>query len=207
VLLLAILGCGGNDDTGTHSGDPGGCLSIVTEPLGSVPATEWDPDLGPAMETYDGLAGRWTAETDCGLGRIGLKFVNRAREELEVVREPYPTSLPCGCDNDPDFGADSAYAPLALFTDFEFYVETWDDPGVEGQNVISAGGLFDASAPFQVRACGRQSIDPYLGSEWDALTTFLRVTGGTLGGTVLLSKDSGETSACALSDFVLVEAL
>lgn len=206
MLLLGFLGCGG-DDTDTHSGGPAGCDALVSAPLGAVPATEWDPDLGPAMATYDGLAGRWTADTSCGLGRVGLKFVNRTRDELEVVQEPYPAGVPCGCTFDPSFGPDGTYGPLALFTDFEFYVETWDDAGVQGQNVITQGALYPSDAPFQVRACGTQTIDPYLGSEWDDLTTIVRVTGGALGGSVLLSKSTGESSSCDLTDFELVEAL
>ncbi len=208
LALSTLVACNGDKDEGTHSGDPSGCDALVTEPLPSVPATEWDPDLGPAMATYDSLGGRWTATADCeGVGEIGLKFLKRSRDELQVVREGYPPGLPCGCDNDPDFGADADFGPLATFTDFEFYVETWNDPGVQGQTVISAGGLFAADDPFQVRACGRTTIDPYLGSQWDYLTTILRVSGGNLEGAIVLSNDAGESTTCALTGFDLVEAL
>lgn len=206
MLLLGFLGCGG-DDTDTHSGGPSGCDALVSEPLGQVPATEWDPDLGPAMATYDELAGRWTADTSCGIGRVGIKFVTHTRDELEVVREPYPAGVPCGCTIDPSFGPDGTYGPLATFTDLEFYVETWDDPGVQGQNVIASGALYASDDPFQVRACGTQTIDPYLGSAYDDLTTIVRVGGGALSGAIVLTTLTGESSTCDLTDFELVEAL
>jgi hypothetical protein len=205
VLLLTWFACNGKDAT-TDSADGAEC-SLVSDPLGTVPATEWNPDLGAAMATYDGLAGRWTADTDCDLGTVGFKFVVRSRDELEVVKEGYPAGLPCGCDGDPAFGTDSDYSPIATFADFEFFVETWDDPGAQSQNVISGGALFDTAAPFQIRACGRMTIDPVLGSQWDTLTTILRVSNGALSGAVILSDDEGQAESCELSGFELVEAL
>jgi hypothetical protein len=208
VLLLAVLGCGGDDDGGSDSGsDAAGCATLETAPLGTVPATEWDPGLPPAMDAFESLSGRWTAATDCGLGTIGIKLVGGTRDDLQVVTTPYAPGYDCGCVTDPAFGPDTDYGPIATFTGLSVYLETWDDPGVQGQSVDNGGALYGAGAPFEVRACGRQDIEPYLLSAWDSLTTVVRVTGGTLEGTVRLATDEGETSVCALTDFQFVEGL
>lgn len=207
MIWLAFLGCGKKDD-GDHSGDPvAGCAALQSAPLSSVSANEWPPDLGPTLASYDGLAGRWTAQSDCGQGAVGVKLVPLPRDTLEVVTAPYPASAPCGCIVDPEFGPDGAYGQLATFDGLQVYVETWDDPGVSGRNLVAAGGLFDAASPFQVRACARDNIDPYLQSAWDNVNVVVRQAGGDLEMAIELTNDDGTSDVCHLTGFSFVEGL
>lgn len=207
ALALALWACGGDKETTPTDGDAGTCDEIVTAPLTEVPATEWDPALGPALEDYDGLSGRWNVKNECGGATVGIKLVAKDRETLELVTEPWTsTTITCGCANDPLYGDDTDFAPLAFFEGFEFYVETFDDPGVQGQTVIGSGGVF-SGGPFSVRSCAVQNIDPILGSAWDQMTAIVRVEGGTIVGTLVLATDEGTVETCSLTDWDLVEAL
>lgn len=207
MVLLVLWGCGGDKETDDTGGGELGCSQLVANPLPTVPASEFPPDLGARMETYDSLPGRWTADTDCGIGEIGIKLVGVPRDELQVVEQGYPAGSPCGCTADPSYGHDGEFGLIATFSSFEIYIETWDDPGVQGRTLVSVGGLFDAASPFELRACGRDEIDPYLGSQWDTVTGALRVVAGELEASILLSNDTGESTTCNLSNFTLVEAL
>jgi hypothetical protein len=204
-LLLGAVACSGNDkDDGTQVGND--CDSIETAPLSQVEATEWPAGLTDAIPVYNSLGGRWTASNSCG-GEIAVKFVPRPQEELEVVTSPYNTTERCGCPTDPKYLDDTKYDVVALHSNFDFYVETFDDPGLAGQTILSGGALYGPGEPMTVRACGIDDIDPILQSAYDQATTIVRIENGAITGSLVLAPATGEPVVCDLTNFTLVEAL
>lgn len=206
VGALLLWGCNGDSGTTDTDGAAGTCDEIEVEPLTSVPATEWDPALSAAFVDYDSLAGRWNAVDACG-GTVGIKILTPDRETMDIVTQPWTTErLICGCVNDPLYGDDTQFTPLATFDGFQFYIETFDDPGVQGQTIVGSGSLF-GDAPFTVRGCAVTNIDPALGSAWDQVTAILRVEGGVPTGALVLANKEQEVTSCALTDWQLVQKL
>jgi hypothetical protein len=213
-LSIALVGCGGNgkdDDTAPDAS----CDDIVTERLGSVSVEEWPAGLAEVIPTYDGLGGRWTAtatsdsadSTLCN-GTLALKFTNHSREDLQVVREGWTsTTLTCGCLTDPQYPDDTSFDVLAIDDGFQFYVESFGDPALNGVTLTGSGKLFGAGAPMDFRACAVDDVDPVLQSAYDQVTTVLRVIDGVMTGTLVLVPTSGAVETCELTDFALVEPL
>lgn len=204
-LCSLVLGCSGDGKDGDDP--PPSCEVVVTAPLTEVDATTWPAGLTDAIPDYNALAGRWTATSSCG-GEVALKFVTRPQEELLVVQEPWVTTQPCGCTTDPSFEADSAYNAVAIHESFEFYVETFPDPALDGITIPSSGALFGPGSPLTVRACGVDDVDPVLQSVYDQVTTIVRVDAAIgMTGSLVLTPKEGEVEICELSGFTLVEAL
>lgn len=199
LLLLAACSGGGDDETTEPFAT---CDEIVAAPLPEVEATAWPDGMAEAIGTYNSLAGRWEATSSCG-GTVALKFVTPTQEELQVVTESWSTpGLSCGCVTDPAFADDTAYDVIALHENFEFFVEAYDDPGLDAKNVMAAGALYGPGAPLEFRACGTTNIDPLLASEYEQATTVLRVeSGGTMTGTLVLARTDGTKDTCDLSSF------
>jgi hypothetical protein len=208
VLALSVVlwGCSGKNKDDDSAPDAS-CDDIVTERLGSVAATEWPAGLAEAVPTYNDTGGRWTATSSCG-GEIAVKFTRVSQEDLLVVREPWTTTnLPCGCITDPNHPDDTAFDVVALHENYAFYVESFDDPALNAQTIVSSGALYGPGEPLQFRACGFDNVDPYLQSRYDQITTVVRVdAGGVMSGTLVLAPIDGPVETCELTGFVLVEA-
>lgn len=205
VTLLA-WGCGGDDEPTTTDPDAGTCNELDKAPMSQVPATEWDPGLGDAFDDFELLAGRWNVSNECG-GIVGIKITTPDRESMDIVTSTWTTpSLFCGCVNDPEYADDTKYDPIATFDGFEFYIETFDDPGVQGQNIVGSGSLF-SGAPFTVRGCAVKDIDPAFGSAWDQMTAIIRIENGEPTGSLVLATNEQQVTTCKLSNWQLVQKL
>lgn len=203
-------GCSGNKDAGDDSGGaPPSCDDLATSPLGQVDVNDWPAGLADVLTPFDNIAGRWEATSSCG-SVVAVKFVTTTRESLDVVTTPWTPvpSLSCGCTADPSFGDDTKYNPVAFDPSFEFYVEVFDDPALDGRTIPSSGALFPPTAPFVFRGCGVDDVDPVLLSAYDQVSTVLRVLpSGEMTGSLVLTPKEGDPTVCELSDFTLVEAL
>jgi hypothetical protein len=203
----ALIGCGGDKDQGTDP-DAVSCEGLATSVLGQVESTRWPAGLADALPRYDLLDGRWEASSSCG-GLLTLKFVSVPREALEVVTSPYTAeSSNCGCVADPEFGADEQYPMAAVSPDFEYFVEVFEDPALDGQTLRGEGVLFGTGAPISFRGCARDDVDPILQSQYDQVAAIVRIdNAGQLSGTLVLEPLEGEPEECTLSGFRLIEAL
>ncbi len=208
ALVLSLVACNGDGgDDGATTPQPGGCDSVVTSPLSQVPTDQWPEGVPEAIDTYLSVPGRWETENSCG-GTTGVKITIASEEDLEVVLEPWNTVSACGCATDPNFEADSTYDVVALHENFQFFLETFDDPGANARTVPGSGALFAPGEPLKFRGCGTQNIDPVTGSDFDLVTTIMRVTGtGGLNGTVVLTDEDGEVEqrVCELTNWTFVE--
>jgi hypothetical protein len=199
-VVVAAVACNGRKDSTDTGGDPDLC-TLSTGALPTVPATDWDPGLGPAMEVYDAVGGRYSLTSSCG-DVLSAKILHQDREQLQVVTAGYPAGAGgCGCTVDPDNGDDSLYGPIATFTEFEFYMETYPDPALNSVTLTGTGALFDEGAPFQMRFCATQDIDPILNSAYDVASIVLRSAGGALSGSIVLTTEAGDVETCTLQGF------
>lgn len=200
-LLAACAGPASTDGTVTDDG----CDDIVTAPLGSVPVEEWPQGTPDAMETFLSVDGRWEADNSCGLP-TAIKITTGPQDQLQLVQEPWPLTRDCGCLTDPSFAPDSKYELVALHDSFEFFVETFDDPGVQGQTLAGSATLFTPGEALRMRGCAVTDIDPALGSAYEQLTTILRIEqGGNMSSDLVLAKEDGTVEVCTLSNFTLVD--
>lgn len=208
MLLGAVIGgCGGDKDE-TPDPDAVSCEGLATEPLSRVEVTRWPAGLTEALPLYDTLDGRWEASSSCG-GLLTLKFLSVPREELEVVTAPYEAgSSNCGCVWDPELGSDEQYPMAAISRGFEYYVEVFDDPALDGRTLEGEGVLFGSGAPVAFRGCAHDDVDPILQSVYDQVATIVRIDpNGVLSGSLVLTPVNSEPEVCELTGFSLVEAL
>jgi hypothetical protein len=202
VLLVACNGDGG-DDSGTTP-TVASCDSVITSPLTQVPSEQWPAGTPEAIDTYLGVSGRWEVQNSCG-DPTAVKITIGSEELLQIVQTPWTEGVDCGCVADPIYDADSSYPVVALHENFRFYVETFDDPGVQGKTVEGAGALFGGSSPLSFRGCGTENIDPIDNSLNDTLTTVMRVdSSGIMSGQILLTTDAGEVTTCDLTNWTFV---
>ncbi|HHO54342.1 MAG TPA: hypothetical protein ENK18_26595 [Deltaproteobacteria bacterium] len=200
--LTACAGPSGTDGTTTNEGS---CDDIVTAPLGTVSVEDWPQGTADAMETFLSIPGRWEVDNSCGLP-TAIKITTGPQETLELVQEPWPLTHDCGCLTDPSFAPDSKYGLVAVHDSFEFFVETFDDPGVSGQTLEGSVTLFAPGEAMRLRGCAVTNIDPLLGSTYEQLTTILRIEqGGIMSSDLVLAKEDGTVQVCTLSNFTLVE--
>jgi hypothetical protein len=213
ALLLLVTACHGKDDTTTGPAPQATCDDLTAEPLGSVPVEEWPEGFPDALERYRDLGGRYDATLDeaCGGGTVGIKLIPRGQEELLLVTEPWPAAsvLTCGCVTDPVYEDDTAYDIAAQIPEFEIFVETFGEVGLDNQNLVGSGALFNPSAAAPaMRACGTKDVNPILGSIYEQFTVIVRVEdSGLLTGTITLAQTDGTNSSCDLTDWELVEGL
>jgi hypothetical protein len=207
---LLAAACSGDDET-TAPPPEASCDDITSAPLGEVDVNDWPDGLPEAIADYNLIGGRYEAVASeaCGVGVVAVKLIPATQEELLIVTETWPAAdiLTCGCVADTKFGDDTAYAIAAQIPAFEFYIESFGDPGIDNQNVVGTGALFSPSAPLTMRQCGTKDVDPILGSAYDQFTTILRIEDGLLTGGLSLAKIDGTRVDCELSDFELIEAL
>ena len=206
LSLGALWACSGGDDpTGTT--EAGSCDGIATSPLAEVSSEAWPDGTAEAIETYRTVDGRYETTNSCGYPTaIKLTTHIAGEEALQLVTEPWPVSRDCGCLTDPNFAPDSKYGLVALHDEFQFFVETFDDPGVQGQTLVGDGALFTPGEPMRFRGCATTNIDPLLESRYEQLTTIFRIElGGTLSADLVLATPEGEVEVCSLSGFVKIE--
>ena len=194
MLLWTLVACGGDDETET----PPTC-SIATEPLSAVPADQWDPGMGAAVDGYVTVAGNWDVGTDCPIGATTIVITAPPEEQIGVVTTPPPEGAVCGCASDPDFDDDGAYGPIGTFANLTMFVESWDDPGLQAATATGSGALFGEGAPYQVRGCASANIDPVKNSAYDSFEVLFRLDRGSLSGSVVLHTDAGGTESCSLT--------
>jgi hypothetical protein len=200
LLCVVALGCGGDKDTETP-GDPNLCNDLVAEPLPTVPATDWPAGLDAAMPEYVEIGGRYTVTSSCGQV-LTVKLTRQEQDQLKVVTSPFPEGAgDCGCTADPNYGDDTEYDVIALFEDFEIYVESFEDPALDSATFENDGALFGPGSPMLVRFCVTEDVDPVLNSAYDQVSIVLRVEGGSLNGALVLTPFEGEPEVCELSGF------
>jgi hypothetical protein len=204
VAVAALAACSGDKTTDTGL-DPNLCSQLVTQPLGSVPATDWPAGVTDDLPLYEPLSGRYQVNNSCG-DALYVKFTAKTQEDLNVVTTPYPEGAGgCGCTVDPVYGDDSQYDPVLTHDGFQFYVESWDDPGLSSQVFVGEGALFGPDQPMQFRSCGVQDVNPALNSAYDTVATIARLEGGELTASIVMTPFEGDPVVCDLSGFSKVE--
>lgn len=213
-FLLLLPACGGDKDDDTTGPDPqASCDDLTAEPLGTVPVEEWPAGFPEALEMYRDLGGRYDATLSeaCGGGTVGIKLIPRGQEELLLVTEPWPSAavLTCGCVTDPNYSDDTAYDIAAQIPEFEIFIETFGEVGLDNQNLLGAGALFNPSAEAPtLRACGTKDVNPILGSIYEQFTAIVRVEdSGLITGTLTLAKTDGTNETCELEGWDFVSPL
>ncbi|MEZ4237686.1 MAG: hypothetical protein R3F59_16370 [Myxococcota bacterium] len=205
VLALVSAGCSGKGKDADTAGEPS-CDGLTTNVLGQVEVTQWPAGLSDVLVPYDGLEGRYQVSSTCG-GLVTIKIVAVPREELQVVTSPYAAgSSGCGCTFDPDYGDDAQYPMGAITETFDFYVDSYEDPALDGQTLHGQGVLYGTSAPFLFRGCALDDVDPVLQSAYDQVGGIVRITdAGELEGAIILRPLNGEAEVCELGGFDKVE--
>lgn len=201
---LAFVACkdNGGNETGTNTGAPS-CDDVVTQPLAEVPSTQWPTGLDQAILDFQDFSGPYTVSNSCG-DNLTVKLTAPSFETLVVVTTPWATeNLKCGCLNDPQYPDDTEMEAVALLEGFEVFIDSWPDPGVDGQRVIGAGALYAPTSDLEFRACGVKDIDPYLQSAFEQVGAIIRMpqSGGLEGTLTLAPLDGSAVQVCQLTNF------
>ncbi|MBX2798131.1 MAG: hypothetical protein KTR31_10690 [Myxococcales bacterium] len=208
TMVVFAAACSGGDATDDVP-DARTCDDVTTEAVGTIPVDQWPEGVQEAFDNYDGVEGRWEVSNSCGAD-TAIKITTFSREELELVTDPWPSTLNCGCVTDPSFSADSKYDVVGTYPRFEFFVESFEDPAVDnkGLSLTNDDGIataFAPGSPMGFRGCLTTTVDPLLGSEYEQYTAIVRRTGGSLSVDLILAREDGSFDQCELSNFVLVE--
>ncbi|MEQ1569823.1 MAG: hypothetical protein ABMA64_29575 [Myxococcota bacterium] len=201
AVWMTVVGCNGKGDDTDTAGDPDLCGDLATAPLPTVAATEWPTGLTEVMPNYREISGRYSTTSSCG-AVLTVKVTAEPESGLEVVTTPYPAGAGgCGCTTDPSYGDDAALGAIALVDTFEFYVEEYADPALDGESFDLTGALFPPTADVQFRGCAEVDVDPVLVSAYDRVSIAVRMTGGSLNGSVTLTPAEGDPEVCDLGGF------
>lgn len=198
------VACGPNADDDTGPPAPT-CGEEETTPLTEVDAPAWPDGLADGLITLGEINGVWQATLcDDPLESIEVKLIVPPQETVAVYTGDLPTPE-CGCSLDPHFQPDGAYLPVGI-SDMEVYIGAYPDNALAQRTVVTKAVLFSAGQDLELRACGGNTVDPVLGSDWTEASVIVRVDGaGALTGTILLQQDgSTHTEICELTEWIFV---
>ena len=215
VPLLVAACSGGGDDAGEQTALA--CEDISTAAVNEVAADDWpDASIGqiifPTTGTYEGLGGGSLAgqlfedvNNSCG-DPTNVKITTFSAEEIEIVQDPWPTSVDCGCTVDPLFDADSKMQVIALHQVpervIEVFVETFDDPVVQGRINFDSSfmAFYGPNEPLEWRACLSDSVDDFEGSDFETYDIIVRKRRGSANFEIdlILTPREGDPTTCEL---------
>ena len=216
-LVLGMISCGGGDSE--DSGITETCEDRTTTPLTDLPSDQWPAGLDAAVTAYKNLSGTWEAASCFDESQtVTIKIVAVPIEEIDIITAGISSEVPCGCVNDPSYGHDGTYNPVAIVPEIQVSLEMEDeegiDPGIDNQTFQLAGGMFGPDQPIMYRGCASDTIEPYLESAYDQVAVAIRlepVSAATLDadeGSLSMSflfdtlTEGGATSQCDLDNIV-----
>lgn len=223
IFVLLLPACagdgtdGGTDDGGTQT--PLACDDISTQPLKAVSALDWPSGTAEAHKAYRALDGLWEAEAVDGCGKadeVQIRITTGDPTAFDVVTEPWPTSINCGCTQDTVFQADSRYNAIGFhdmpnnMPSLQILVDPFPDstaPGGRFRFDDTVVTLFAPGDPLSMRACASQSVDPIQGSDYSDYDAILRQSSaaGLELEVVLTLMSDGSKESCTFNSFQRIE--
>lgn len=214
--LTACSGNGNNDDTGDDGTQtPLACDSVVRTPIGQVNAQDWPAGVAEALPAYEALDGLYEGETDCVEGDVQVRITTGSGDVMDVVEQPWPESLNCGCTIDPELDADSKYDVIAIHdrpgqgeVSIQIYFRDVPDPTSPGGITFPDGSVtvFAPGEPMSMRGCATKAVDPIQGSDYERYDAVLRRTSGAIEADLVLHPASGgESVLCQYRNLTFVE--